>query len=76
ISLHTVSLEHQTGHLVLLEAAGLPVVRHWYVLHRAAKALSPAAAAFKQFMHDEAPGYMKTLLPGAAPHRGSKRGHG
>lgn len=70
ISLHTVNLEHQTGHLVLLELQGLPVVRNWYVLHRASKSLSPAALAFKAFMHAEAPVYMKTLLPGhkaAAP---------
>lgn len=73
ISLHTISLEHQTGHLLLLDAQGLPIVRNWYVIHRASKSLSPAALAFKQFMHDEAPGYMKTLLPGATT---SKRGHG
>jgi len=72
ISLHTISLEHQTGHLVLLDVKGLPVVRSWFVLHRAGKSLSPAAVAFKQFMHAEAPAYMKTLLPGS----GSKRGHG
>lgn len=73
ISLHTINLEHQTGHLLLLDAQGLPIVRNWYVIHRASKSLSPAALAFKQFMHDEAPGYMKTLLPGATT---SKRGHG
>ncbi len=73
ISLHTISLEHQTGNLLLLDAQGLPIVRNWYVIHRASKSLSPAALAFKQFMHDEAPGYMKTLLPGATR---LKRGHG
>ena len=73
ISLHTVSLEHQTGHLLLLDAPGLPIVRNWYVVHRASKSLSPAAVAFKQFLHNEAPGYMKTLLPGTGT---SKRRHG
>lgn len=63
ISLHTVSLEHQTGHLVLLDLKGLPVVRSWYVLHRANRSLSPAAVAFKKFMHDQAPKFLKTLLP-------------
>ena len=64
ISLHTISLEHQTGNLVLLDVKGLPVVRNWYVLHRAAKALSPAAAAFKAFVHAQGPAYMAKLLPG------------
>ncbi|RQP26135.1 LysR family transcriptional regulator [Piscinibacter terrae] len=63
ISLHTVNLEHRTGHLVLLDLRGLPVMRDWYVLHRATRQLSPAAQAFKQFMHAQAPKYMKTLLP-------------
>lgn len=63
ISLHTVNLEHRTGNLVLLDLRGLPVMRNWYVLHRASKSLSPAATAFRKFMHAEAPGYMKTLLP-------------
>lgn len=63
ISLHTVNLEHRTGNLVLLDLRGLPVMRNWYVLHRASKSLSPAALAFKAFMHAQAPGYMKTLLP-------------
>jgi len=63
ISLHTVNLEHRTGHLVLLDLRGLPVMRDWYVLHRATRNLSPAAVAFKKFMHAQAPRYMKTLLP-------------
>ena len=63
ISLHTVNLEHRTGNLVLLDLRGLPVMRNWYVLHRATRNLSPAALAFKKFMHAEAPKYMKTLLP-------------
>ena len=67
ISLHTVLLEHQTGNLVLLDLQGLPVVRNWYVLHRASRRLSPAAAAFKQFLHAEAPAYMAKLLPGQRP---------
>lgn len=66
ISLHTVSLEHQTGHLALLDLKGLPIVRSWYVLHRANRSLSPAAIAFKKFMHAQAPEFMKSLLPAAS----------
>jgi DNA-binding transcriptional LysR family regulator len=63
ISLHTVVLEHQTGHLALLDLQGLPVVRDWYVLNRSGRPLSPAAAAFKRFLHAEAAAYMDRLLP-------------
>ncbi|HEX7637078.1 MAG TPA: LysR family transcriptional regulator [Burkholderiaceae bacterium] len=65
ISLHTVSLEHQGGHLALLDLQGLPVLRDWFVIHRANKPLSPAAEAFKTFVHAQAPAFMKTLLPRA-----------
>lgn len=66
ISLHTVSLEHQTGHLVLLDAKGLPVVRSWYVLHLAHHRLPPSAQALKRFMHEDAPKLMGSLLPDTA----------
>ena len=66
ISMHTISLEQQTGHLVLLDVKGLPVMRTWYVLHLAGKSLSPAAAAFKQFMQAEAPTHMESLFPGSS----------
>ena len=69
ISLHTILLEHQTGNLVLLDLQGLPVVRNWYVLHRASKQLGPTATAFKQFLHAEAPAYMAALQPLSRPAR-------
>jgi len=49
ISRHTVGLELESGRLVLLDVRGLPVMRHWHVVHLAAKRLSPAAQAFKAF---------------------------
>lgn len=50
ISLHTVGLELQTHKLVVLDVAGLPIVRDWYVIHRQDKRLLPAAAAFRAFL--------------------------
>lgn len=56
ISLHTVGLELQTKKLVVLDVAGLPIVRDWYVIHRQDKRLLPAAAAFRAFLiRDAAP---------------------
>jgi DNA-binding transcriptional LysR family regulator len=65
ISLHTVSLECQTGHLALLDVKGLPIVRTWYVVHTASKLLSPAASAFLAFMQTEGPAQMEQLFPGS-----------
>ena len=73
ISLHTVVLEVQTGHLALLDLQGLPVVRDWYVLHRTGRPLSPAAAAFKRYLHAEATAYMERLLPERGVRGASRR---
>ena len=53
VSLHTVALELSVGQLVLLDVLGLPLVRRWHILHVRAKALSPAAEAFRYFVLDE-----------------------
>jgi DNA-binding transcriptional LysR family regulator len=53
LSQHTIGLEVATGQLVILKVEGLPVVRQWYVVHRAEKRLLPAAEAFKAFMLKE-----------------------
>jgi len=50
LSLHTVGLEVAARRLVVLEVAGTPVMRHWYVIHRERKRLSPTAEAFKTFL--------------------------
>lgn len=50
LSLHTVGLELATRTLVLLDVAGLPIVRDWYVVHLAQKRLSPVAAALKAYL--------------------------
>lgn len=54
LSLRTLRHELASGHMVLLDIDGLPLVKHWYVTHLASKRLSPAAAAFKTFLVEEA----------------------
>jgi DNA-binding transcriptional LysR family regulator len=54
ISLRTIRQELASGHLVLVDIDGLPIVRHWHITHLAAKRLSPAASVFKAFIVDEA----------------------
>ena len=53
VSLHTVALERSVGQLIVLDVAGLPLVRRWHILHVRAKALLPAAEAFRYFVLDE-----------------------
>jgi DNA-binding transcriptional LysR family regulator len=50
LSLHTVGLELAAKRLAVLDVAGTPVMREWYVIHRERKRLSPVAAAFKTFL--------------------------
>ena len=49
ISAHTIAAEVADGRLVMLDVEGLPIVRQWFVLHRADRPLSPAARAFQDF---------------------------
>jgi len=50
LSRHTIGLELESRKLVVLDVRGLPVMRHWFVVHLAAKRLPPAALAFKAFV--------------------------
>lgn len=54
LSFHTVGLELEAKRLVVLDVVGLPVVRDWFVIHRAEKRLSPTARAFREFVLAEA----------------------
>jgi len=61
LSRDTLSQELGLRHLVVLDVEQFPILRHWYVVHRRGKHLSPAAAAFKEFLLREA----ATLIRGA-----------
>ncbi|MHB8980153.1 MAG: LysR family transcriptional regulator [Acidithiobacillus ferrooxidans] len=49
-SLHTVREELLAGHLAVLDVQGMPIERHWYLVHRQGKRLSAAAQAFRDFL--------------------------
>jgi DNA-binding transcriptional LysR family regulator len=53
LSLHTVALELAARELVVLDVAGLPIVRRWYIVNIRAKPLSPAAEAFRYFVLEQ-----------------------
>jgi DNA-binding transcriptional LysR family regulator len=54
VSSHTLELELETRRLKILDVVDFPIRRHWYVIQRKGKRLSPAAIAFRQFVLDEA----------------------
>jgi LysR family transcriptional regulator, low CO2-responsive transcriptional regulator len=54
LSLQTLEMELALKRLAVLNVEGFPIMRHWYVVHRADKRLSPAAQAFKDFVLEPA----------------------
>jgi len=58
ISAHTVSLECEVGRIIILPVTGTPIVRRWFVVHRAEKELLPVAETFRDFLIAEAPALM------------------
>ncbi|MDD5028810.1 MAG: LysR substrate-binding domain-containing protein, partial [Rhodoferax sp.] len=54
LSHRTVRHELASGHLALLDVAGLPQINHWFVTHLRGKKLSPATQAFKAFLVEQA----------------------
>ena len=49
VSVHTVALEMEVKRLAVLDVASMPIIRHWYLVHRKDKRLSPVVQAFKDF---------------------------
>jgi DNA-binding transcriptional LysR family regulator len=54
MSLHTIRLELETNRLKILDIQGLPIMRHWHIVHRKNKRLSNISSVFKQFLLYEA----------------------
>lgn len=54
VSIHTLELELETKRLQILDVHDFPIERHWYVIQRKGKRLTPAAQAFKKFVLDHA----------------------
>ena len=59
VSIHTLGLELETGRLDVLDVEDFPIMRHWHVLQRKGKRLSPAAHAFKQFVLAQAARFIR-----------------
>lgn len=53
VSIHTLELELETGRLVVLDVEDMPIQRHWHMVHREGKRLTPVVNAFQQFLLSE-----------------------
>ncbi len=62
ISAHTIGLEIDAGRLAILDVAGLPIVRDWYVIQLHRKLLPPIAAAFRAFMLERGAGIIARTI--------------
>lgn len=54
LSRATIEQELALKRLAVLDVADFPIMRHWYVVHRLGKRLSPVAQAFREFVLAEA----------------------
>ncbi|MBL7005398.1 MAG: LysR family transcriptional regulator [Gammaproteobacteria bacterium] len=50
VSAQSVELEVSSGCLTILDVVGFPLVRHWYIVSRSGKQLSPVAQLFESFL--------------------------
>ena len=66
LSQHTLGLELSAGRLAVLQVEGASVMRRWFMVRHKGKRLTPALAAFWDFVLESAPAYLETL---ASPER-------
>jgi DNA-binding transcriptional LysR family regulator len=50
MSEHAIVQDRDLGNLTVLDVAGFPARRHWFVVHRRTKRLPPVAEVFKAFL--------------------------
>src|SRR3569832_886087 len=53
VSILTLEMELDLERLAVLDVEAFPIIRHWYVVHRQGKRLSPVAQVFKAFVLNE-----------------------
>jgi DNA-binding transcriptional LysR family regulator len=69
LSAHTVAAELADRRLAMLDIAGLPVVRQWFIVRLARRRLLPAAQALRQFLIDEGEKFLPPMPQNARGKR-------
>jgi LysR family transcriptional regulator, low CO2-responsive transcriptional regulator len=75
LSLHTCVLELETGVLQVLPMLDNPIERDWFVMHLASRQLPQVAAAFEQFLSEQAQAQVHRQMGhvGVSPARKARR---
>ena len=68
LSLHALLGELKRQELVLLNVTGLPIRRHWYIVHRCGKELSAVAETFFEYLEAEGTRLQGDLREAQAAH--------
>lgn len=66
VSVHTVERELEDGRVAVLDVESFPIVRQWYIVHRAGKRLSSVAREFEAFVRNEAHRFVRNEVIGDA----------
>lgn len=59
VSIHSLDRELADGSLVILPVEAFPIMRRWFVVHRAGKRLSAVAQAFETFVKQDAASFVR-----------------
>src|SRR5262245_17592394 len=74
VSVHAVRREVAAGHLAAVRLAGVPIRRHFHVIHHEARALGPSAAALLQML--AVPSRARGRAPAGRAPASEETGHG
>jgi LysR family transcriptional regulator, low CO2-responsive transcriptional regulator len=70
VSVHTLERELESGRLVVLDVASFPIMRQWFIVHRAGKRLSATATEFADFVRHEARNFVRNdIIEAAIGHK-------
>jgi DNA-binding transcriptional LysR family regulator len=61
ISGHTIASELEAGRLAMLDVTGMPIRRQWFAVTRGDRGMTPAMAAFHEFLAKEGARYLPAL---------------
>lgn len=59
VSKHTIPMELKNNYIKILDVEGFPVERHWHLVTRKGKAMSPVAQSFREFLLREAQNFVE-----------------
>lgn len=69
VSIHTLERELESGRLVVLDAESFPILRQWFIVHRAGKRLSAIATEFADFVRQDAARFVRNdIIESALGH--------